>query len=122
MSKFNYPLLQSFQADIFLMQEWYDPRLDNNALKEDLVLTQPVSIKRFWLPDLYFVNSRDTKLVKSLQLVEKLTLTKDGRFTYMLRLSAAFSCHMYLLNYPHDYHTCNIQMSSRKLSIYPWKP
>ncbi|KAH9389403.1 hypothetical protein TYRP_023349, partial [Tyrophagus putrescentiae] len=103
---------QSFQTDVFLLQEWKDHRLTNQSL----VLTQPYAINQIWKPDLYFVNSRDVKQINSLETVEKMTIDKKGNIAYMLRLSATFKCQMNLINYPHDYHNCPIKMSSIKYS------
>lgn len=107
---------KSFQADIFLLQEWTDFRLANNEMKmnQTLVLTQPEGISQIWRPDLYFVNSRNVKQINSLETVEKMTIDNEGNIAYMLRLSATFKCPLNLLNYPHDWHNCPIKMSSSK--------
>lgn len=110
--------MQTFQADIFLLQEWTDFRLANDKLKlnETLTITQSEFINQFWKPDLYFVNSREIKLSTSLEQVEKLTIDSEGNIAYMLRLQSTFICKFNLLNYPHDYHNCPIKISSLKYS------
>jgi len=87
--------------------------LELSSLDANLVVTQPATIKRFWLPEMYFVNGLSATVVNAFQAVQRLTITTVGLMTYAQRINALLSCPMNLQNFPHDYQYCRIKLSTR---------
>lgn len=71
------------------MQQWTDTRLNLSAIEQNqnFIVTTPSIIKKFWVPDLYFVNGLSATVVNAFQSVQKLTVTADGQVTYAQRIN-----------------------------------
>ena len=97
-----------------MIEEWADDRLMVSGLGPDLIITQPDKIKKFWTPEMYFINALSATIVNGFQTVQKLTISSDGMVKFAQRIHGVFSCVMNLRNFPHDYQYCHFKLSSRK--------
>lgn len=100
-----------------LVSKWTDRRLNTSALRasQTFVVTQSPDVARFWTPELYLTNALNAHVVSALQLVQKLTVNREGEVTYAMRLHTRFMCTMNLQNFPHDYQICPLMVSSCEL-------
>ena len=103
------------QTDITIMQQWYDPRIVvTNIPGPSVLITRPVDIRRFWLPDLYFPNGQSANVITAIESVQKLNIHNDGKMEYVQRVMVTTQCALDLVDFPHDTQYCQIRMSTRK--------
>lgn len=111
---FTSEIEQSYELDAIFIQRWRDERLNISHLYHHLVIDDATQIKRFWLPDTYFVNGRAVSIMSAPVSAQQLIVDDNQMLTYVTRIDATFYCYMNLLNYPQDYQYCRVDISSRK--------
>lgn len=102
----------AFNLEIFLMQEWDDPRLRHNYAGH---LDGSNFIDKIWRPDTYFKEATITDKRNQRQFEEKKSLLRifpDGRVYHSSRESLRLSCGMNLRMFPVDVQNCNITIGS----------
>lgn len=65
--------------DIFLRKSWQDPRLAYENGPHSVVLKAATAEQFIWMPDLFFSNSRLTRLYETLSPDSGLKVFEDGR-------------------------------------------
>ena len=69
--------------DFFLRQLWVDPRLAHMQNKTFTISNR--ILDRIWIPDTYFVNSKESKFHKVTQQNKLLEIGSDGRVHFNSR-------------------------------------
>ncbi|XP_065053029.1 gamma-aminobutyric acid receptor subunit rho-1-like [Rhopilema esculentum] len=115
----------AFTLEIFLMQEWEDPRLRHDYKKD---LDASHFIKDIWIPDTFFQEATITDRGNYKQYQEKKSLLRihpNGSIYHSSRESLRLSCGMDLKMFPADVQTCNITIGSYAFENreirYHWK-
>ncbi|XP_069133671.1 glycine receptor subunit alpha-2-like [Argopecten irradians] len=102
-----------YTMNMFIQQEWYDPRLqffgliDSTYLELDSKLINDV-----WVPDLYFANEKKASFHEVTVPNRMMHLYEDGRIIYRLRVSVTAACPMNLHRYPFDSQICSLYFQS----------
>lgn len=111
-----------FSMEIFLMQEWNDPRLRHNHPPH---LDGSNFVDKIWMPDTYF---RESQVVKRRQFEEKkflLRIYPSGNVYYSTKASLRLSCAMDLKMFPMDVQHCFLTIESYGYNsselIYQWQ-
>ena len=94
---------QSFEANVFVLCRWKDPRLAHNAGQR---ITKPLT--QVWHPRLFFANQQ--RLWPSFP--EVVTIRPDGTVSYRQRVWGNFSQPLRLRDFPFDRQTFTIQLAS----------
>ncbi len=63
--------------EIYLRQEWYDPRLADDRLGNDSVILNHKQYGQLWVPDLYFPNEKRAML-HDITVPNRLLILKPG--------------------------------------------
>ncbi|KAJ8298416.1 hypothetical protein KUTeg_024947 [Tegillarca granosa] len=102
-----------FSVDIFLRQQWVDPRLQfhNKSTIPWLELDQKL-IDKVWIPDTYFSNEKKATFHQVTVPNRLLHLYKNGTVFYSIRISMTLSCYMKLEKYPLDSQECPLILES----------
>ncbi|XP_070554454.1 glycine receptor subunit alphaZ1-like [Ptychodera flava] len=109
------PLSMEYTVDIDFYVSWMDDRLTHNT--SDLVFQTVESIKKFWLPDLYFVNEKNGALHTVLSENIALLLKGNGTIVYATRLTLTLSCYMELQLFPLDIQHCMLKVRSYAYNV-----
>lgn len=97
---------QQFTAEVYFRAWWTDERLAYNAsLMGEVQFDQDV--KRLWLPDFYWPNSRGMHHDESL-----LEVYPSGGIWWSQRKRITFTCPMYFHNLPYDTQSCFMTVST----------
>ncbi|CAN8002096.1 unnamed protein product [Ixodes hexagonus] len=100
---------QFMEADIFLHEEWKDPRL---LVPGDKLVLDPRWHPDLWTPETYFKNSADGRLDKVIFPYHYMTLDRSGTVFMAARVSMKLACNMDLTRFPHDNQLCDMLLSS----------
>uniref|UniRef100_G1PV65 Gamma-aminobutyric acid receptor subunit beta n=1 Tax=Myotis lucifugus TaxID=59463 RepID=G1PV65_MYOLU len=99
------------KVTMFFHQTWKDPRLAYCETNLNLTLDYRMADK-LWLPDCYFLNSKDT-LVPDMTVENRMfQLHPDGTVHYGIRLTTTAACSMNLQKYPLDKQICKLEVES----------
>ncbi|RUS74301.1 hypothetical protein EGW08_017938, partial [Elysia chlorotica] len=102
-----------FTMNLFVTQTWHDYRLEFHGLIDATYLELDSKlIKRFWVPDLYFVNEKFSKVHDVTVPNTLLHLYMDGTVVYKMRISLTATCYMELHSFPMDVQNCSLLMKS----------
>ncbi|XP_077989795.1 glycine receptor subunit alpha-1-like [Glandiceps talaboti] len=104
-------LSMDYSVNMDLYIQWVDDRLVHNS-SSGLVFQTVESIKRFWLPDIYFLNEKQGDLHQILSENIALSLQPDGNITYSTRLTLSLTCYMKLQLFPLDVQKCPLGIRS----------
>lgn len=99
---------------MYLVQRWYDKRINTNFINEQIAVSQTSAIAQLWNPQLYFVNGMSSSVANGLEPLQKVTIDATGLVSMYTKLVASFDCYMNLLNYPMDFQYCKIVVESCK--------
>ncbi|XP_077984776.1 glycine receptor subunit alphaZ1-like [Glandiceps talaboti] len=117
-------LSMDYTVDIDLYLRWNDERLRHNATT--IVFQTVESIKKFWLPDLYFENEKNGALHSVLSENIALLLEPNGDIIYSTRLTLKLSCQMDFHEFPLDMQFCRMKIKSYAYNnnhvILAWSP
>ncbi|XP_059534435.1 gamma-aminobutyric acid receptor subunit theta [Myotis daubentonii] len=99
------------KVTMFFHQTWKDPRLAYCETNLNLTLDYRMADK-LWLPDCYFLNSKDT-FVHDMTVENRMfQLHPDGTVHYGIRLTTTAACSMNLQKYPLDKQICKLEVES----------
>lgn len=99
------------QADVYIFLSWLVPELKQSRLKNDnLHLTEPGMVRKFWKPEITFPNSKNSKVYDSLVPNHNLIIHDTSRMQYRFRANLKFSCVMDLHDFPFDHQECRIDV------------
>ncbi|XP_061763248.1 glycine receptor subunit alpha-3 isoform X3 [Nerophis ophidion] len=101
-----------YRVNIFLRQQWNDPRLAYAEYPDDSLDLDPSMLDSIWKPDLFFANEKGAHFHGVTTDNKLLRIFKNGNVLYSIRLTLTLSCPMDLKNFPMDVQTCIMQLES----------
>uniref|UniRef100_A0A8C8SMP8 Glycine receptor alpha 4 (pseudogene) n=1 Tax=Pelusios castaneus TaxID=367368 RepID=A0A8C8SMP8_9SAUR len=101
-----------YRVNIFLRQQWNDPRLAYREYPDDSLDLDPSMLDSIWKPDLFFANEKGANFHEVTTDNKLLRIFKNGNVLYSIRLTLILSCPMDLKNFPMDTQTCTMQLES----------
>ncbi|XP_029417677.1 gamma-aminobutyric acid receptor subunit theta isoform X2 [Nannospalax galili] len=100
-----------YTITLFLHQTWKDTRLAYNETNLNLTLDYQM-YKKLWVPDCYFVNSKDA-FVHDVTVENRVfQLQPDGTVRYGIRLTTTAACSLDLQKFPMDKQACKLEVES----------
>lgn len=78
-------LLQDYRVNIFLRQQWNDPRLAYNEYPDDALDLDPSMLEQIWKPDLFFANEKGAHFHEITTDNKLLRISKNGNVLYSIR-------------------------------------
>ncbi|XP_053318174.1 glycine receptor subunit alpha-1 [Spea bombifrons] len=101
-----------YRLNIFLRQQWNDPRLAFSEFPDDSLDLDPSMLDSIWKPDLFFANEKGANFHEITTDNKLLRIFKNGNVLYSIRLTLTLACPMDLKNFPMDVQTCIMQLES----------
>ncbi|XP_041443937.1 glycine receptor subunit alphaZ1 isoform X1 [Xenopus laevis] len=101
-----------YRLNIFLRQQWNDPRLAYSEYPDDSLDLDPSMLDSIWKPDLFFANEKGANFHEITTDNKLLRIFKTGNVLYSIRLTLTLACPMDLKNFPMDVQTCIMQLES----------
>ncbi|CAH2276086.1 glycine receptor subunit alpha-1 [Pelobates cultripes] len=101
-----------YRLNIFLRQQWNDPRLAYSEYPDDALDLDPSMLESIWKPDLFFANEKGANFHEITTDNKLLRIFKNGNVLYSIRLTLTLACPMDLKNFPMDVQTCIMQLES----------
>ncbi|XP_020668700.1 glycine receptor subunit alpha-1 isoform X2 [Pogona vitticeps] len=101
-----------YRVNIFLRQQWNDPRLAYNEYPDDALDLDPSMLDSIWKPDLFFANEKGAHFHEITTDNKLLRISKNGDVLYSIRITLTLACPMDLKNFPMDVQTCIMQLES----------
>ncbi|XP_038652019.1 glycine receptor subunit alphaZ1 isoform X3 [Scyliorhinus canicula] len=101
-----------YRLNIFLRQQWNDPRLSYREFPDDSLDLDPSMLDSIWKPDLFFANEKGAHFHEITTDNKLLRIFKNGNVLYSIRLTLSLACPMDLKNFPMDVQTCIMQLES----------
>ncbi|XP_072368701.1 glycine receptor subunit alpha-1 isoform X2 [Scyliorhinus torazame] len=105
-----------YRLNIFLRQQWNDPRLAYSEFPDDSLDLDPSMLDSIWKPDLFFANEKGAHFHEITTDNKLLRIFKNGNVLYSIRLTLSLACPMDLKNFPMDVQTCIMQLESWKFT------
>ncbi|CAG06099.1 unnamed protein product, partial [Tetraodon nigroviridis] len=103
-----------YRVNIFLRQQWNDPRLAYSEYPDDSLDLDPSMLDSIWKPDLFFANEKGAHFHEVTTDNKLLRIFKNGNVLYSIRLTLTLSCPMDLKNFPMDVQTCIMQYGEHR--------
>ncbi|MGH0170874.1 UNVERIFIED_CONTAM: hypothetical protein FKN15_063044, partial [Acipenser sinensis] len=103
---------QDYRVNIFLRQEWNDPRLAYSEYPDGSLDLDPSMLDSIWKPDLFFANEKGANFHEVTTDNKLLRIFKNGNVLYSIRITLILACPMDLKNFPMDVQTCIMQLES----------
>ncbi|XP_036916155.1 gamma-aminobutyric acid receptor subunit theta [Sturnira hondurensis] len=104
-------MTMDYTITVFFHQTWKDPRLAYYETNLNLTLDYRM-LEKLWVPDCYFLNSKDAFVHEMTVENRMFQLHPDGTVQYGLRLTTTAACSMNLQNFPLDKQTCKLEVES----------
>lgn len=79
------PLLQDYRVNVFLRQQWNDPRLAYREYPDDSLDLDPSMLDSIWKPDLFFANEKGANFHEVTTDNKLLRIFKNGNVLYSIR-------------------------------------
>lgn len=77
--------LQDYRVNIFLRQQWNDPRLAYNEYPDDSLDLDPSMLDSIWKPDLFFANEKGAHFHEITTDNKLLRISRSGNVLYSIR-------------------------------------
>ncbi|XP_007183628.1 gamma-aminobutyric acid receptor subunit theta [Balaenoptera acutorostrata] len=104
-------MTMDYTITMFFHQTWKDPRLAYHETNLNLTLDYQM-LEKLWVPDCYFLNSKDA-FVHDVTVENRVfQLQPDGTVRYGIRLTTTAACSMNLQKFPLDKQTCKLEVES----------
>ncbi|XP_075619493.1 glycine receptor subunit alpha-4 isoform X3 [Balearica regulorum gibbericeps] len=110
------PTSKDYRVNVFLRQQWNDPRLAYHEYPDNSLDLDPSMLDSIWKPDLFFANEKGANFHDVTTDNKLLRIFKNGNVLYSIRLTLILSCPMDLKNFPMDIQTCTMQLESCKFT------
>lgn len=78
-------LSQDYRVNIFLRQQWNDPRLAYSEYPDDSLDLDPSMLDSIWKPDLFFANEKGANFHEVTTDNKLLRISKNGNVLYSIR-------------------------------------
>lgn len=105
-----------YSTDLYLRQEWVDPRLRWDDSKEhrhfNSNIVTPSLKEKVWLPDLFFRNGKAGYVHQMTGSNYLMRLNPRGEILYSQKITMGFSCQMELHTFPLDTQHCEMDIGS----------
>uniref|UniRef100_A0A3P9LIR6 Glycine receptor, alpha 4b n=1 Tax=Oryzias latipes TaxID=8090 RepID=A0A3P9LIR6_ORYLA len=101
-----------YRLNVFLRQQWNDPRLAYKEYPDDSLDLDPSMLDSIWKPDLFFANEKGANFHEVTTDNKLLRIFQNGNVLYSIRLTLILSCPMDLKNFPMDSQMCTMQLES----------
>ncbi|CAB1422608.1 unnamed protein product [Pleuronectes platessa] len=108
----DFALDRDYRVNIFLRQQWNDPRLAYSEYPDDSLDLDPSMLDSIWKPDLFFANEKGANFHEVTTDNKLLRISKNGNVLYSIRITLILACPMDLKNFPMDVQTCIMQLES----------
>lgn len=79
------PLYQDYRVNVFLRQQWNDPRLAYREYPDDSLDLDPSMLDSIWKPDLFFANEKGANFHEVTTDNKLLRIFKNGNVLYSIR-------------------------------------
>lgn len=79
------PLPQDYRVNVFLRQQWNDPRLAYREYPDDSLDLDPSMLDSIWKPDLFFANEKGANFHEVTTDNKLLRIFKNGNVLYSIR-------------------------------------
>lgn len=79
------PPPQDYRVNIFLRQQWNDPRLAYSEYPDDSLDLDPSMLDSIWKPDLFFANEKGANFHEVTTDNKLLRISKNGNVLYSIR-------------------------------------
>ncbi|KAM9181133.1 gamma-aminobutyric acid receptor subunit theta [Dugong dugon] len=100
-----------YTITMFFHQTWKDPRLAYHETSLNLTLDYRM-LDKLWVPDCYFLNSKDA-FVHNVTVENRVVqLHPDGTVRYGIRLTTTAACSPNLQKFPLDKQACKLEIES----------
>ncbi|XP_060577067.1 gamma-aminobutyric acid receptor subunit beta-like [Ruditapes philippinarum] len=105
---------REIEFTLYLRINWTDPRLDftRNKTTYDVINFGDDMVKNLWIPDLYFLNERQSRLHGLFERNQLAYIYKNGSVFYSGRFNIKLHCVMTFEKYPFDTQKCPIEIQS----------
>ena len=80
-------LSQDYRVNVFLRQQWNDPRLAYREYPDDSLDLDPSMLDSIWKPDLFFANEKGANFHEVTTDNKLLRIFKNGNVLYSIRCS-----------------------------------
>lgn len=80
-----YSLLQDYRLNVFLRQQWNDPRLAYKEYPDDSLDLDPSMLDSIWKPDLFFANEKGANFHEVTTDNKLLRIFQNGNVLYSIR-------------------------------------
>lgn len=77
--------MQDYRVNIFLRQQWNDPRLAYNEYPDDSLDLDPSMLDSIWKPDLFFANEKGAHFHEITTDNKLLRISRNGNVLYSIR-------------------------------------
>ncbi|XP_031530945.1 gamma-aminobutyric acid receptor subunit theta [Vicugna pacos] len=104
-------MTMDYTVTMFFHQTWKDPRLAYYETNLNLTLDYRM-FEKLWVPDCYFLNSKDAFVHDATMENRVFQLHPDGTVWYSMRLTTTAACSMNLQKFPLDKQTCKLEVES----------
>ncbi|XP_045373706.1 gamma-aminobutyric acid receptor subunit theta [Camelus bactrianus] len=104
-------MTMDYTVTMFFHQTWKDPRLAYYETNLNLTLDYRM-FEKLWVPDCYFLNSKDAFVHDATVENRVFQLHPDGTVRYGMRLTTTAACSMNLQKFPLDKQTCKLEVES----------
>ncbi|KAL3319596.1 hypothetical protein Ciccas_001728 [Cichlidogyrus casuarinus] len=107
-----------YTMDLYLRQEWTDPRLAWKKIESLKYLNYDKKIvsskirQKAWLPDLFFRNGKEGNVHTMTSLNSMTRVNSDGGLLWSQKITMRFACMMHLQSFPMDSQLCYINIGS----------
>ncbi|KAB7497208.1 Glutamate-gated chloride channel [Armadillidium nasatum] len=96
-------------VELTFRMSWKDIRLSYNSPVPSVRFSDS---SKFWIPDAFFKNSFQTKLIESIYPETYVEVASKGNILYSSRFIVNLRCEMDLRRFPHDTQECPIYIAS----------
>nr|XP_017501329.2 gamma-aminobutyric acid receptor subunit theta [Manis javanica] len=104
-------MTMDYTVTMVFHQTWKDPRLAYHETNLNLTLDYRM-LEKLWVPDCYFLNSKDA-FVHDVTVENRVfQLHPDGTVRYGIRLTTTAACSLNLQKFPLDKQTCKLEVES----------
>lgn len=83
---------QDYRVNVFLRQQWNDPRLAYREYPDDSLDLDPSMLDSIWKPDLFFANEKGANFHEVTTDNKLLRIFKNGNVLYSIRWGQARPC------------------------------